>query len=36
MMTEIMSWFRYFLFRKRPNELDDELQFHLELSIAAK
>ena len=36
MMTEMVSWFRYFLFRKRPKELDDELQFHLEQSIAAK
>jgi putative ABC transport system permease protein len=36
MRTEIVSWLRYFLVRKRPKELDEELQFHLEQSIAAK
>jgi predicted permease len=36
MMTEIVSWIRHFLVRKKRQELDDELQFHLEHSIAAK
>jgi len=36
MMTEFLTRLRFFFFRKRRNEVDDELQFHLEQSIAAR
>jgi predicted permease len=36
MITEIFTRLRFFLFRKRRSEFDDELQFHLDESIAAK
>ena len=36
MMTEFLTRLRFLFFRKRRAEVDDELQFHLELSIAAK
>ncbi len=36
MIVEIWTRLRYFLQRKSRQELDDELQFHLEQSIAAK
>ena len=36
MMTEFMARLRFLLFRKKRNEMDEELRFHLEQSIAAK
>ena len=36
MMTEMLTRIRFLVFRKKPNELDEELLFHLEQSIAAK
>lgn len=36
MIVEFLTRLRYFLFRKDRHELDEELQFHLEQSIAAK
>lgn len=35
-MTEFLTRLRFLLFRKRRDELDEELRFHLEQSIAAK
>ena len=36
MMTEFLTRLRFLIFRKKRGELDDELRFHLEQSIAAK
>ena len=36
MMTEFLTRLRFFIFRKKRGELDDELQFHLEQLISAK
>jgi putative ABC transport system permease protein len=36
MMTELLTRLRFFIFRKKHGEFDDEVQFHLEQSIAAK
>jgi putative ABC transport system permease protein len=36
MMTEFLTRLRFLLFRKKRNELDEEVQFHLEQSIVAK
>jgi putative ABC transport system permease protein len=36
MITEFLTWLRYLIFRKKRSEMDDELRFHLEQSIAAK
>ncbi len=36
MIVEFWTWLRYLLFRKSRNEFNDEVQFHLEQSIAAK
>ena len=36
MMGEMLTRLRFFVWRKRRGELDDELRFHLEQSIAAK
>ena len=36
MMTELMSRLRFLVLRKKPSELDEELRFHLEQSIAMK
>jgi putative ABC transport system permease protein len=36
MMIEFLTRIKFLLFRKNRNELDDELRFHLEESIAAK
>lgn len=36
MMTEFLTRLRFFFLRKRRSEVDDELQFHLEHSMAAK
>ncbi|HKO14056.1 MAG TPA: ABC transporter permease [Acidobacteriaceae bacterium] len=36
MITEFLTRLRFFFFRKRRSEVDAELQFHLEQSIAAK
>jgi len=36
MMTEFLTRLRFFIFRKKCGELDDELQFHLEQLISAK
>jgi putative ABC transport system permease protein len=36
MITEFLTRIRYLIFRKKHSELDDELQFHLEQSIAVK
>ena len=36
MMTEFLTWLRFFIFRKKCGELDAELQFHLEQLISAK
>jgi hypothetical protein len=30
MLREFLTRLRFFLSRKRPSDLDDELQFHLE------
>src|ERR1700692_1118322 len=35
-IAEFLSRLRFFVFRKKPGELEDELRFHLEQSIAAK
>jgi predicted permease len=36
MMIEFLTRLRFLIFRKKRSELDDELRFHLEESIAAK
>ncbi len=36
MMTEFLTRLRFLIFRKKQGEFDDEVQFHLEQSIAAK
>lgn len=36
MMTEFLTRIRYLVFRKKRAEVDEELQFHLEQSMAAK
>ena len=36
MVTELLTRIRFLVFRKKRGELDDELRFHLEESIAAK
>jgi putative ABC transport system permease protein len=36
MIAEFLTRIRFLIFRKRRSELDDELRFHLEQSIAAK
>jgi putative ABC transport system permease protein len=36
MMTELLTRIRFLVFRKKASEVDDELEFHLEESIAAK
>ena len=36
MITELLSRFRFLIFRKKPDELEQELQFHLEQSIESK
>jgi len=36
MIRELLTRFRFFVFRKKRSEFDDELRFHLEQSIAAK
>ncbi len=36
MMTEFLTRLRFFIFRKKQGEFDDEVRFHLEQSIAAK
>ncbi len=36
MMAELLTRIRFLIFRKKRSEFDDELQFHLEQSIAAK
>jgi putative ABC transport system permease protein len=36
MIVEFWTWLRYFLLRKSRKELDDEVRFHLEQSIASK
>ena len=36
MIREFLTRLRFFVLRKRLSELDDELRFHLEQSIAAK
>jgi predicted permease len=36
MIQEFLTRLRFFVFRKKRGELDDELRFHLEQSIAAK
>jgi putative ABC transport system permease protein len=36
MMTEFLKRLRFLIFRKKHTELEEELQFHLEESIAAK
>ena len=35
MLTELLSRLRFALFRKRPSEVDEELQFHIERQIEA-
>src|ERR1700749_2522711 len=36
MISEFLSRFRFLIFRKKPDELEQELQFHLEQSIESK
>lgn len=36
MITEFLTRLRFLIFRKKGSELDDELRFHLDQSIAAK
>lgn len=36
MLTELLTRLRFLVLRKKPSELDEELRFHLEQSIAAK
>ncbi len=36
MMTELLTRIRFLVFRKKASEVEDELEFHLEESIAAK
>jgi hypothetical protein len=36
MITELLTRLRFLVFRKKRSELDDELRFHLEQSIATK
>jgi putative ABC transport system permease protein len=36
MITELLTRIRFLVFRKKHSEFDDELQFHLEQSVAAK
>ena len=36
MIAEFFTRLRFFILRKKRSELDDEMQFHLEQSIAAK
>jgi Acidobacterial duplicated orphan permease len=36
MMTELLTRLRFLVLRKKHSELDEELQFHIEQSIAAK
>jgi predicted permease len=36
MIAEILTRLRFFIFRKKRGEVDDEFRFHLEQSIAAK
>ena len=35
-MTELLTRLRFLFLRKKPSELDEELRFHLEQSIAMK
>ena len=35
MITELLTRLRFLIFRKQKRELDEELRFHLEQSIAA-
>ena len=36
MIFRLRTWLRYLLFRKSQDEIDEEVQFHIEQSIAAK
>ena len=36
MIAEFLTHLRFFILRKKRSELDDEMRFHLEQSIAAK
>lgn len=36
MITELLTRIRFLIFRRKRNEFEDELQFHLEQSIASK
>src|ERR1700722_19301744 len=36
MITELLTRLRFLIFRKERSEMDDELRFHLEQSIALK
>jgi hypothetical protein len=36
MTTEFLTRLRFLIFRKKPDELDDELRFHMEQLIASK
>src|SRR6201995_655175 len=36
MMTALLARLRFLILRRKPQELDDELRFHLEQSIASK
>jgi hypothetical protein len=36
MIGELLTRIRFLIFRKRRGELDEELRFHLEQSIAVK
>ena len=36
MIAEFLTRFRFFIFRKKPGEVDDEFRFHLEQSIVGK
>jgi hypothetical protein len=36
MIAEFLTRIRFFVFRKKRSEVDDEFRFHVEQSIAAK
>ena len=36
MINELLTRLRFLILRKKPHDLDDELSFHLEQSIASK
>ena len=36
MISEILTRFRFLIFRKRRSELDEEIEFHLEQAIATR